>query len=371
MRSLIPLLFCSVLNACLSLKGPTDLTPPEETGPAETGGGGGDDTDSGGGGDSETASDRPDGDATVTFALTGDWEGTTLTLTQIDPTSGYSWHVGDRVASEEVTGDSLDVALSVPDEADLIQPDPDAWPDLWFLPLAAALHVDLDGNGGLTGDESYAGVGAVWVTWVEGEIPDEWSANGMDPGWNAMSYAIDGVTPVVGNLASVPLDAGLLGADSVTVGGTWTRGDTADVRLILLPAHVMAGGEVDALLYDEPLEDPWEITMSGDPPEDHYSRADSLGGEIVFEFPYAFRDVDGGGTLDDGDEAQSFACDGDAAVALAYIPPVNTLYAGFQLSRAELHTGWLALSISPDHTGELAAEDAGALELSDACSYSG
>lgn len=369
MRPITLCVLVGALNACLRVKSPSEpVSLADDTGIGDTDGA---DSDSAAGGDSETGADRPDGDATATFTLTGDWEGTTLTLTQIDPTSGYSWGVGDRVASEAVEGDSVDVTLSAPDVGDLIQPDPDAWPDLWFLPLAAALHVDLDGNGGLTGDESYVGVGAVWVTWVEGEIPDTWAEKGVVEGWNAMSYANDGVTPVVGRLSGVPVDAGLAPSDAVTVGGSWTGGGTSDVCLILLPAHVMAGGEVDELLVDEPLEDPWTITMSGDPPEDHYSRADALGGEIVFEFPYAFHDVDGGGTLDDGDDQQRFACDGDAAVAVAYIPPVHTLYAGFQLGRAELRTGWLALSISADHTGELPAEDALALELSDACSYSG
>lgn len=347
---------------------------PDDTGvPQDTDTGEPVDTDTGPGPDTDTDTDtesgdsRPTGDATLGFALSGDWEGTTLTLTWFDPTAGYAWSYGDQIASEAVSAETVEVDVTAPSTDALIELDPENAPGMLVALYAPALHVDADGDGELSGDETYLGVGQIWPVWVEGDIPSAWSSAGVLEGWNALSYAAEGEPPTAGDASAIPLDAGFTLAESVTVGGTWEGGDTDGVRLVLFPGTVLAGGSVDEVLYNEPLSDPWEISLAGEPPEDHFASMDGYSGSLALELPYTFADNDGNEELSWGDETLYFACYGDAAVGVAWLPPPADLQAGYLMASAGLSPGWAALAVSGSGFTAVPEDERGALNLSDAC----
>ena len=206
------------------------------------------------------------------------------------------------------------------------------------------------------------------TSFVAGTIPSSWADAGVVEGWNALQYSADGEPPIVGDLSAIPVPANFTLTDSLTLSGTWIGDDATDVRLVLFPGPGLTGGSVDEVLYDAPYADPWSITLSGEPPADHFSSVDGISGEVALEMPLTFRDNDGNEELNWGDDLLYFACYDDAVVALGYLPEVTELQAGYLLELSGLTPGWAALTIASIGAAPVPEADRENLELSDVCS---
>ena len=320
-----------------------------------------------GGIDSSAESDTDTGTpppADFTFALTGDHAGTTLTLTWIDFASLSTTPVlGDAEYSAAVAGDSAGVAFGEPPEADLQEVDPTNAPGLKLAGYIPALHVDSDGDGVISGAETYAGVGLAWPVYVTGELPTEYADLGLVDGWNALEFS-DAPTPAVYDITSIPLDAGLAERTSITFGGAWTG---AGDELVVLPSVAFDGGSVSAYLYDDALTDPWSVTLDGAPDADHFEPLDGVG-DAALEVPIAYTDGDHSGDFTANDTPVAAACWNSLPVGLIYLPGVSDLITAWSLAAQGVGTGWVGITLGDTGGTTLSDADLGTLALDDSCS---
>jgi hypothetical protein len=351
MRACFPLLLLAGVAGC---------NPPADTGDDPV-----DDTGDTERGDTDTT--PPD----LVFALGGDWSGTTLTLTWFDLTSFGSdvLVTGGVLYSGAVTEETPGVSVGTPPEADRQEIDPTGAPGLRLAMYLPALHVDTDGDGVRSGEEAWAGVGGWWVMYVEGTVPADFEVPGLVPGWNSVHLRVnEDVPPDVADVSAVPLTTNLAVQSPITLGGTWTAaGDLSGYGLVTIPGPFFSGGTVDAYLVDGPLADPWGITLDGEPPADHVTAFEWLGGDGALEVPVAYLDNDHDGAFGAGDEPRYGACSDGVPVGAIWLYPFTDLALGWQLAMQGYTAGWNVLTIGQDQGRVLDAEARAALDVDEAC----
>lgn len=305
----------------------------------------------------DTADDVP---PDFTFALTGDWPGSTLTLTWLDFTSLGSEQpqLGAVAYSALVEDDSTGVPFGVPPEADMQEIDPDNAPGMMLAGYLPGLHLDADGDGLQSGDETYAGVGLAWPIYVTGTIPTDFADMGFVEGWNALEFVPDGALPVPHDITAIPLAADLAVRTSITVGGSYTGEEGASV--VFVSSLLFEGETVDAFIYDGALSDPWSVTLDGPPDADHFSELEGVG-MAALEVPIAYMDSDGSGGFTDHDTPLYAACSGGLPVGLLYLPGITDLLTGWSLTLQGVGSGWVAMSLAD--SGGVVLTDAQAQDL--------
>ncbi len=316
------------------------------------------DTDTDSDTDADTDSDTDaDADAdTVTFALDGDWEDTWLTLSLVGR-DGDGILLGDTVSTDPAIDAEMVISLPAIEESDL---DVDEESGTGIATYVAALHDDLDGEGLPEPGEAVAAVSEVWLVFVN--EPDEgWLDRGYSEGWNAVGAIIGGpeAEEVFYELDAVPLPTNMRPVEEVTLSGTYDADspDIASLRIALIPQVMAEGQEVEALLLDEELSTPFEIALSGAPPDDHM--AESGGPSAALESPLVYDDGDASGSFTDGDGAVFGICSDDRPVLLRYSPEVTEIQVALFTMLSEAGVGWWA---GAEDTG---AEGGGLVALDD------
>ena len=279
-------------------------------------------------GDTDTDTDT-DTDPAVNlgFDIAGDYDGTTLSLTWLDPASLGSEELvfEDVLLTSAVATAHVEVAAPAPDATELIEIDPTTAPG-----LMAGLYVPA-----LTRDDVCVGVGMVWPVYLSGEIPADRAAAGF------------------------------------TVGGTF-GGDPDGMRLVLLSAISLGVGEGPAPLCDGHMSAEWSIPVSGEPPADHRYELDFLGMDAALEIPFSYTDSDHSGDFTAGDALVNAACAGGTPVVLLWMPSPTDLTVAFGLVMQGGMSGWNAILMGGGGPGGLLDEAARtSLLIDDGCVLGG
>jgi hypothetical protein len=328
--------------------GADDTGDPTDSDPAETG-------------SADTGRVDTDTDLVVnlTFVLDGDGSGHALGLWRLDPTDGApattAW------ATAPITGDRVTIGLN--DAADVEEIDPDTYPGTYaafYLP--AVFADDGDATHDAT-DESFVAVGDTYALWLEGTLPADFAALGLQLGWNAVRQPTGGAPPGVEPLDAIPLPLNLL-PGSLTVGGS--SDGVEDANLALLPWVVLDGGAVASFLFDQDAPigaDGWSITVDGAPPTEHFAPEEP--GQLVryaLEAPLAYLDTDAVAGLSNDDTPVGFGCDDGRTVLLMWLEPPTSVRSAWAIHAYGYTVGWQALSFDGD--AGVPVEDPSTLTLS-------
>lgn len=305
--------------------------------------------------DDTAADDTGDAPADFTFALTGDYAGSTLTLTWINfATIGTdTLDLGEVAYTGAVTGATKGVSLPEPPAGDLQEVDPTNAPGMMLAGYVPGLHLDADGDGLQSGDEVYVGAGLTWPVFLSGTIPADYADMGLVDGWNALELVPDSQEPVMHDITAIPLAASLAERTSITLGGSYVGDDGAS--LAILPSVMFEGGSVETYVYDGALDDPWSVTLDGAPEADHFAALQGVGLGAL-EVPIAYTDSDGSGGHTSPDPLAFPACSDGVVAGLVYLPGVTDLMTGWSLTLQGVGSGWVGLTL----------EDSGGMLLSDA-----
>ncbi len=313
--------------------------------------------DSGGTDDSGDSVDSEDSELVgtpATFLLDGEWGGTTVSGTRFYFDSNDSILIGDGLFTAEATSATVEVGL--PDLTDL-EPLPDA-PGVSYGVVMVSLHLDEDGDG-YPSDERITGLGTFWMLYLEGDEAVMESLF-LQPGWNVFrtdlpeggSYPLDGIE----------LSTNLLENESISAAGGYTGEGTPDgLGLAVFPQSQ----SFSFLLYDEPMSDPWSVTLEGTPPSDHF--VDTGDGTLIaLEFLLVYGDTDNSNNISEGDVPLYVTCnDAGDTISLVYLPEVRDLLIGSSFVSQGLSPGWVGASNPVDGSAtEIITNEADLLTLS-------
>jgi hypothetical protein len=354
-----------ILSGCIRDKG----------GDSGKGGDGDADTDADGDTDTDTDSDADtdaDSDSdtdtdtdtdTITFELSGDWAGSTLSLTWVDFSEDFD--LGDGWTGTEATTSPLDLTLSRPPTDHLIEVSPEEYPGLYLAIYLPALVMDDDGDHLHTSGEQIQGLGAWWPAYADGYIPPDLAVAGLVQGWNTITFGSS--APSFDDVLAVPIAANLVPDETLSFAGTYGD-DLDDIRLAAIPGPVMDGGGVASLLYDAPMSDDWSFDLEGRPPADHFEPDDPKSDlDTAFEATVLYADLDTSGGFTDGDEPLAIACLETEVVLGLWIDPLTELDAALGIANSGVSTGWVGVATNGKESFRL-LEDADLLSLSfDGC----
>jgi hypothetical protein len=318
---------------------------------------------------------KPAADA-LSFDIEGAWEGTGLSLTAVEPgvdvddvDSGIVFFEG------AVTGATVGIDPGEVPAEHLIEDE-----ELTLALYLPALFDDANANGTHDEGEVMLGLSRHWPLWIEGDPPTEYADLGLVAGWNAIELEVDEENDFAGDFTvrdplAIPLADSLRSVEEMTLGGTYAGTQPmADQRLTLAPhAVVFTGDDVVHAepLYDEPLSDPWTITVSGEPPQSHQFDVDGLMRAV--DYPVTYVDADGSGGPSAGEALVNMACVGTGFVSVSWdAPPTTVAMAAnyeYLFSRIGVLPGWSAsvTDTDPVETRGLEAAELTGLELTSAC----
>lgn len=280
---------------------------------------------------------------TVAFDVSGPMEGLAFSLVHLPVTEGglvMGEVVADLPAAAriELRPDALPYLLPVPDIAGL---------DGAFF--VGGLHED-GGEATWDADERWFAAGSWMALYLSGELPPAFALAGMTLGWNGL--LIDGsAVPLIGDPLALPL--AVTWTKQLSLEGTVDDTLPDDVRLALVPAPLFAGSEVDALLLDEPIQNPWGVAVSGAPDPSHLLDLDGDGFPEAVETFVVYADADASGGLTDGDAGLGGVCalDGTHAnqgIGLFFSAPSTNVLWPVYSAVAGAALGWNAFAAEPD-----------------------
>ena len=294
--------------------------------------------------DADTDSDADADPQTVTFDLYDEVDGLAVQLVHITDLEAED-PFGDELDTVAVSGVHASFTLGRPPEEHILELDPDGLPGLYIALYFAAAWDDDNGDTVKGGGETYVGAGRVFPTYFEGEMPMALLLAGILPGWNALEFVDGQDLPTVYPIDAVPLPLSLRPTEGYALTGGVAEGiDITGRGLTTVPSVDGAS----SALNDQALTDPWRLSFSGAPPDDHFEQDGGL--NLAVEIPLSYLDLDGSGDLTDGDAAAEAVCLDDRAVAMLYVEPPTDLYAAYVLTLQGLGAGWSALAVSADGT---------------------
>ena len=321
------------------------------------------DSDSDSDTDADTDSDADADAQTVTFDLYDELGGLAVQLVHITDFEAED-PFGDELDAVAVSGTTASFTLGRPPEDHINALDPDGLPGLYAAFYFAAAWDDKNGDTTKSGGEAYLGAGRVFPTYFEGEMPMSLLLAGFLPGWNALEFVDGQDLPSVSPIDAVPLPLSLRPTLAYTLTGGVAEGiDLTGRGLTVVPS--MDGAS--SALVDQALTNPWSLSFSDAPPDDHFERDGGLGTAV--EIPLSYLDLDGSGSLSDGDAAAEAVCLDDRAVAMLYVEPPTELYAAYVLTLQGLGAGWSPLAVSADGSISTITEaDLADVQVSGECS---
>jgi hypothetical protein len=254
---------------------------------------------------------------------------------------------------------------------DLIEISPETYPGLYIGYYIPAIFQNADHDHTQDGDEAYVAVGRSWVIYLSGDVPTDLTNIGLVEGWNAVTFdPSSGELQSVDDVNAIPIAVNLAATEAAALGGTYTGSTDVALRLGLVPQIDFDGGTVGDFLYDDVLSDPWEIDVSGAPPESHFQSLGTGGLMGAAEIPITYVDTDGSGGLSNGDTGAYAACAGPYPAGLMYLSPPTNLSDAYLILSAGLHPGWFAVAGdgSSDGFRVMSDDEATSLEIGDGCS---
>lgn len=283
----------------------------------------------------------------VTFQLSGEWGGTTVSISQLLSDADGNFSIGDPMATGPSS--SNEVALTLKAPSTLI-PNPDV-PGSEYAFFVSSLHTDDDGDGYPSGFEVVSGMSEYWLLFWKGELPIELQQAGFVEGWNVYNP----VQQILGSLSAVPLDSNLLPTETISLAGGFSDMVDPSYRLMLYP-QAADQQSVSSLLWDEALTDPWSIYLDQAPDTDHFY--DANGTILALEFPVVYADADGSGGPSNGDTLLYYACNAAGEqVELLYLPEITDLFMAVYYVNQGLRPGWLGASTNANGLTFLAEAD--------------
>ena len=292
--------------------------------------------------DADTDSDADADAQTVTFDLGEDGGGVAVQLVNITDFEAED-PFGDELDVVAASGSTASFLLGRPPEDHINELDPDGLPGLYVAFYFAAAWDDKNGDTTKSGGEAYLGAGRVFPTYFEGEMPMSLLLAGFLPGWNALEFVDGQDLPSVYPIDAVPLPLSLRPTVAYTLTGGVAEGIDLTGRGLTVVTSV--DGATSAL-FDQALTNPWSLSFSDAPPDDHFERDGGLGTAV--EIPLSYLDLDSSGDLTDGDAPAEAVCLDDRAVAMLYVEPPTELYAAWVLTLQGLGAGWSPLAIGAD-----------------------
>jgi hypothetical protein len=282
------------------------------------------------------------GEDEVTFAPSGEYAGSTISLVWVDPASmlgaNYVW--GDTLSSVSAEKGAL-IELSAPDESLLREIDPAGHPGVFGTFFAPVLHMDVDGDGGHTAGESVLGIGSSWLFYAADSPSGIAAVPNALRGWNVLSIDLTaGRAETSSSKKGVPISASLVPQEEIRLGGEWDHAPVLHERFVVHSAVAMGGAAVEApVLNDLVAESPFEFVVRGAPPADHYG--EWLGGEsAAVEIPEVYFDNDGDRSYSELDTRRHGVCSGAVPVTVTYFEKIGTLEVAVDLVAGGNSTGW-------------------------------
>jgi len=161
----------------------------------------------------------PDNTTPVTFNLSGEYVGASLSLTHVTPSEeGFSFSESPLL-SAAADSDAVTVYLPDPSEDDLVEID--EFPGLSIAMYTPALH---DGD-------VYIGITDRWPAFVAGKIPKKLADVGLASGWNTMTFSFDdGSSPFsIDELSDISLETNLQPVTNLSAAGTYGGDSTSKI----------------------------------------------------------------------------------------------------------------------------------------------
>ena len=318
----------------------------------------------------DTAPDTstPDGTTSLTFNLTGDYAGASITLTQVTP-GDDSFSFGESpLLSAAADSDLVTVSLPEPDEGDLVEID--EFPGLSIAMYLPALH---DG-------EVYIGMTDRWPAYVVGKVPKKLSTVGLTEGWNTLTFSFENEDEAltIEELSNITLDTNLLPVDSISMGGTYAGDfDVDDLRIAAMSFAEFEGEVITDRVVDQAMSDPWTVEITEAPGAEHFMTDKKSGMTFAGEMLVSYIDNDGDSSFSlSADTVDGQACTADGeVVGLMYFPGFDDLDMALFSLISGLQTGWNAVTIGGDkgdEKGGMPTLDAAALStlvLGGECSF--
>lgn len=300
------------------------------------------------------------------FDLTGDFDGGTFSLTWVAPGSlepGAPPELGEVLYSAPAA-ERIDLDLPPPPEADMREVDAETGArGALYVP---AVHVDTDGDGHASKEETLLGVGLTWLVYVDGEVTDGDLA-GVTRGWNAVTlpFGVD-ETPTVTEADAIELESILRPRSTLTFGGAWTGTAPVNARLAVVSTIFIQGGAAATpVVWDGGSDDPWSITLDTPPHATHFRMMDEVGVPAALESPVAYRDQDGSSSFSQGDTPLHAVCSGSEAVGLIYFAAVKDFASGLRLSALGITPGWALVPLSDPSGAAISGSDLNDLDVTE------
>lgn len=265
------------------------------------------------------------------FELSGEWGGTTLSLTALSFDQSGAVTLGEHLGSSLTAGE---VIFYLPEPTE-VMPNPDD-PSVSYELVVASLHRDDDGDGYPSGFEAISGVGTYWLLYWEGPVSPDLAQAGVVEGWNVYEPNAQ----IIGDLLAIPVEANMVPNNHIAVAGGYSGSeDLSTLRMLLYP-QAEALHPVSSVIYEGAMTDPWAIDLEDPPPSDHLFDAD--GTELAMELPLVYVDTDASGGPNEPDVGLYNACIADGSyVGLIYLPEVTSLETAVGLSGGGIRPGWL------------------------------
>lgn len=292
--------------------------------------------DDSGGSDSEESDPPP---PTITFALDGEWGGTTLSVTRFYVDQNDNLSLGEGLGSTASSSSSQGIYLPDPTGLDILE-----GTDALYAAFTASLHLDQDGDG-FPNDEVILGSGAFWLLYLEMAGDLIVSNITLHPGWNAISTTELERTY---DIEAIPLESNLLTQESISAAGGFIGAEPVeDLGIAAIPQSE----NPSFLLYDAPMTDPWSVTLDGTPPSDHFVDTGD-GSLIALEFLLVYGDTDSSDNVSEGDLPLYVACDDQgSSLALIFLPEATDLLTAMSYVNQGLNPGWVGAAVPPDDSG--------------------
>jgi hypothetical protein len=298
--------------------------------------------------DTSTPSTDTGGSTDLTFSFSTDAESNELQLYNVKMVQeGFDI---DEIAAATavVTDETFTLSMPEPDSSAFAEFDSNH-PGLEIAMYLPALH---DGD-------VFTGVGMHWLAYAQGDIPKEYASFGVVAGWNVFvfSYSVDSnPSMALGSIEAIFVESNLISVDEITVGGIYS-GDSnpEDLRLTALPLMLLKSGETDFTpVADEALGEPWSLTLSGSPDDDHFTLDEVAGAETALEVPSAYFDLDGDESFDlSSDPVDGYSCTlGGQTVALSYTSSFDDLLSALYWISSGWNVGWTAVQLESSGPGD-------------------
>ena len=279
----------------------------------------------------------------VTFALS-EAEGMKIGLLRVEFTDDGMGFTDNQIVSAELgTETSFTIGVETPDDEELSAfiPENDTLIGMW----APYLFQDSNGDNTHNEGETIGGIGKTWLVYAKADIP----GYTITEGWSAIEMTFTEDPPIARDLENVQLDANLI-PGPITIGGSYDT-TLGDRRIAIVAATTFESGQLETM-FDEVATDPWSLTLSGIPADNHFSQEDdfqgALGAAIVYE------DRNNNGTFEGTDlQGQStpitICFDGmggmePRTVTILYYPAVTNPIDALNASVYGMGTGWIIMA---------------------------